>query len=429
MKVLIISNTPWRMDTGFGNSFSNIFDDIKEVEIANIYCSSGKPDNRNIKNYFQTTEKLQLKHLFNKNKPSGKRILTLDVTNEDNEELRKFDIYRRFRLYSVFFAREMFWKLGLWKSNELFSFVEEFQPNLIFVNVYNKRYIANMNLYLSKKFNLPMVSYISDPNYSLRRLEFHPLFWIDRLLLRRKLKKVFLKSKKIYTISDIQLNEMKKSFPDKEIKILTKVEDFDNNNLVKYDINNPIKLLYAGNIDKGRFKSLSLIAKAVGELIFENKIQLDIYSATTLTKKQLKKFDYKNVFFHGKIPYQELIKKNKEADLPIHVEGLSYKERCKVYQSFSTKIVDYLFLSKPIFSVGKTDCASIKFIKDNKCGFVSQNYNEILCNMKKILENPKIIKEYGENSWDTGKKYCNKTTKLNELLNDLKSIVEEDGSK
>ena len=49
--------------------------------------------------------------------------------------------------------------------------------------------------------------------------------------------------------------------------------------------------------------------------------------------------------------------------------------------------------------------------------------------MKKILENPKIIKEYGENSWDTGKKYCNKTTKLNELLNDLKSIVEEDGSK
>lgn len=428
MKILVISNTPWRKDTGFGNSFSNIFDDIKEIEIANIYCSSGKPDNKKIKYYYQTTEKMQFRHLLNKQNASGKRILDFETTNEDEQEIKNFNKIKRIRLYTILFIREFFWKLGLWKSKELLSFVEEFSPDLIFVNIYNKRYIANINLYLSKKFNLPMVSYISDPNYSLKRLEFNPLFWIDKLLLRSKLKKVFKKSEIIYTISDIQLKEMKKSFPKKEIKILTKVENFDNNNEKNYSVNSPIKLIYAGNIDKGRFKSLKLIAKAIDEISINGDfIQLDIFTPTVLSKKQLKIGAYKNVNLNGKIPYNEVIKKTLESDLTIHVEGLSYRERCKIYQSFSTKIVDCLYLSKPIFSVGKVDCASIKFIEDNKCGFVSQDYKQIVDNLQLIISDPYLINCYGLNAWKTGKSFCNKNEKLNDLKKDLTKVISRNG--
>ena len=36
MKILVLSSTPWTNDNSFGNSFSNIFEGIEDVEIANI---------------------------------------------------------------------------------------------------------------------------------------------------------------------------------------------------------------------------------------------------------------------------------------------------------------------------------------------------------------------------------------------------------
>ena len=49
MKVLILSNTPWREDNSFGNSFSNIFGNIPNLEIANIFFKYGEPDNNIVK--------------------------------------------------------------------------------------------------------------------------------------------------------------------------------------------------------------------------------------------------------------------------------------------------------------------------------------------------------------------------------------------
>ena len=53
MKILIVSNSPWRNENSFGNSFSNIFEGIPDLEIANVYCKYGTPKNNCVSRFTQ----------------------------------------------------------------------------------------------------------------------------------------------------------------------------------------------------------------------------------------------------------------------------------------------------------------------------------------------------------------------------------------
>ena len=68
MKIIIISRSPWRLDNSFGNTYSSIFRDMENVEIANIYLADGRPEyEENVKAYYQVSEKeliYLLKHPF-----------------------------------------------------------------------------------------------------------------------------------------------------------------------------------------------------------------------------------------------------------------------------------------------------------------------------------------------------------------------------
>lgn len=56
LKVLLVTSMPWRDDNNIGNSYSNIFGDLENVEFAHIYCRAGMPQNKIVKKYFQITE-------------------------------------------------------------------------------------------------------------------------------------------------------------------------------------------------------------------------------------------------------------------------------------------------------------------------------------------------------------------------------------
>ena len=58
MRILIVSNSPWRSDNSFGNSFTNIFEGISDIEIANIYCKYGKPQTTVASRFFKLQKKL-----------------------------------------------------------------------------------------------------------------------------------------------------------------------------------------------------------------------------------------------------------------------------------------------------------------------------------------------------------------------------------
>ena len=58
MRILMLSQYPWKKDNSFGNTYSSIFGKIEGIEIAHIYLMEGQPDNEEVvTHYYQIPEK------------------------------------------------------------------------------------------------------------------------------------------------------------------------------------------------------------------------------------------------------------------------------------------------------------------------------------------------------------------------------------
>lgn len=422
MRILVISNTPWSNDNSFGNSFSNIFNGIPNLEFANISLRKVNSLDSIVSSCFEISENSLIKNLKNSSSPSGKKISVDELSPSDsspNDEIKQFA--RRKRWIPFFWIRDMIWKMGRWKSQELLNFIDEFRPDLIFQPIYYSSYINDIACFVKKYTGVPMIGYISDDNYTLKQFSLSPLYWIDRLYKRRKVRKTFNNCETVYVISETQRREYAEIFGDK-FEILTKCADFDSEKKPDFkESGSVLKLTYAGNVSHGRYLILSALVKAVEELNkSKKKFMLDIYTATPLSdgqKLNLTKEGSSNV--HPPVSYAEILEIQKNSDILVHAEAFSLKEKLAAHQSFSTKIVDYLAMNRCILAIGDESCASIQYFLDNECGAVVTNENGIKSELDKLYNDKSLLRSYAENAWETGKKNHQRKQIQESLYNDL----------
>ena len=426
MKILVFSSTPWSHDNSFGNSFSNIFEGIEDVEIANIACRPGMPTSYLVKRYFQITEKSLINNLKNKNFSSGKelKINVGECESAYTENISGVKFGKKKRWQILFWARDLIWKLGRWKSKELIDFIDDFKPDLIFQPVYFSSYLNDIVYFIKNHTDAPMLGYISDDCYTLKQFSISPLYWIDRLSKRRKVKRTIEQCELLYVISNIQKEEYEKIFTP-PCKILTKCADFSEPAQLKSEYNDPLQLVFTGNIGTNRWKSLKLIADALEEINKGGvKAQLRVYTATPLTKRMEKALNRgETSFIMGSVPASEIADIQNNADILVHVEAYDLKNRWAVRQSFSTKIVDYLKAARPILAVGPLDVASIDHLVRNNCAIVAQNEEEIIQKLESIIENPSILTETAIKGYECGILYHNKEKIQKMLQDDFERLV------
>lgn len=427
MKILIVSNSPLRNDNSFGNSFSNIFEGIPDVEIANIYCKYGKPQSNIGSRFFQITEKSLLKNFF-KGTPSGKEVYMEEETEKklDDGEAT-FNKMRKHRTVPVFWARALIWKVCRWKSKELKAFVDDFKPDLLFVPIYFSHYIHDINKFIKDRFNIPVLGYVSDDVYIMEHYKGSLLLWIDKMIMRSRMRKVFSWCKTIYVISETQKREYTEIFGDK-FKILTKCSDFtDENKPIFKEPDNVLKMVYAGNISVGRYEILEKLAKAVENINKDGKkYELDIYTLTDLDDVQKQNLNTESVHLLPPVNYEKLREIQAEADILIHAEAFHERECLAVHQSFSTKIVDYLVTNRCIVAIGSDYCASIQYFIDNECGAVAKSIDEIETRLRELNENRDLLKQYADKAWESGKQNHNKTDMQKMLVADINNVLIKD---
>ena len=171
MKILVISNSPWDDSTSFGSTFSNFFQDLDKKNIASIYCSEGVPNTPNCGHFFKISESALLQTIKNRKKEAGVEIV--ECKKEENISTKKSGVFSNFarkRRWTIFFwLRELLWKFGHWKGEKLNKFIDDFKPDIIVLPTYSYSYINKLALYIQKKWDIPMVSYVSDDEYTLRQ--------------------------------------------------------------------------------------------------------------------------------------------------------------------------------------------------------------------------------------------------------------------
>lgn len=360
MKVLVISRSPWRMDNSFGNTYSNIFKGMADIEIANIFLCDGKPDYciEEVTRYYQIRESEMLnsiKHPFSKERYGKEIFRDSDYKLEDKNYQKTFKLGQKKRWPIFYILRDCIWNYGRKNWNDIYKFVDGFKPDLVFMPLYYANYVSKFALKLLNYLKVPLVMEVSIDVYSLRQLSFDPLYWLHRFSVRKNIRNIIKKCSYLYTISDIQKQDYEKML---KIKCGILYKFLDRGRLIKDSIIDEEMFAFTGNIGNGRWKILALLGKEIRELGLG---KLYIYTPTQITNKMREELKYCEL--NGPIKSEEVVLIQNKARYLVHVESFSKKNVLEVRYSISTKIMDYLSLDKEIIAIGPNNIASIEFLK------------------------------------------------------------------
>lgn len=382
MRVLIISDVPWRDDNSVGNTYSNIFSNFEGVEFANLYCKPGKPDSKIVKRYFQITEKELLLNLIGKKKKDMPLNNNVDVFNRQEQKI--YDIARTLRFQSFFLIRELIWKIGKWKTKELNTFLNEYKPDIVFSFCLESLYYNNLIDYCRDYTESKLALFFADDVYSYAKR--NPAYLIYKHYSRQRIKKLAKTSDLIYGATPQLCDEYSDIFKKKITPLYKTCEDIIQN---KSEVNKPLKITYTGNLFYGRWKTLALIAQAIKEINLDStKARLDIYTTGLTTKQMDNMLNLEGASqLLGAIPYEQVKEVLKDSDIVLHVESFDKREIKKTRLSFSTKIVDCMQSGSCLLAVGPEETASIRLLKDyNIAQVVSDNSKErVKNNLLKLL--------------------------------------------
>ena len=424
MKVLVISSTPWASDNSFGNSFSNIFEGIPDLEFANIFCKPGKPENNLNIRYYQIVEKNLLKSIFDRKIPTGYTVEKESAKDAANCSIKGTRTATKMRYTWMLWVRDVIWKLGRWKTDELIKFIDDFAPDIIVEPIYFSSYLNEMIIFAKEHTGKKLIGYVSDDNYTLRQFSLSPLYWTDRIIKRRYVKKAVESCELLYVISEIQKKEYEQVFT-VPCKVLTKCADFSSAPELKKELNEPLKIVYTGNLGAGRWKSVSLITDALKEINRDGtKAVLYIYSATPLKAYQKSAIaDGTNAKYMGAVASSEVKAIQQDADILVHAEGMNLRSRLQVHQSFSTKIVDYLKNARAIFAVGPHDAASIDYFISNGSAVVATDKSEVESKLREYIDSKENINLYAQRSYACGREHHSADVIKKMVYDDLKNNI------
>lgn len=402
IKILVITYHPWREDISVGNTLSNIFKGMEDkITFASIYIRDDKASNKLVKDFFNISEKELVRSILTR-KPVGKRVTSVEEDAPKENFSKSYNKARQLRWDSLLLLQDMIGLLGKWKSNELDKFVTDFKPDLIFGPLGRIPICNNIMTYLSKKYNIPLITYPWDDHYSLRKRSWSPIFWLKLYIERQAIYKCAKQSTFLYTITTLMQKEYSLYF-NKECKLLYKGYVFEERPTFKSE-NGVLRLIYMGNIGAGRWKILAKVAKAINEINKDStKAELYIYTLSPKSKKMEQNLNIGDAHLMKPVPEKEKMNVLNSADILLHVEPITTKDRLFFRLSFSTKLVDYFYNAKCILAMGG-DTASMRYLQENDAAIVELDERKIKDKLITLIKNPNLIEVYSQKAWNCGEK-------------------------
>lgn len=419
MRVLVITRAAWRDDNNTGNTCSNFFLGMNDVDFYSMCLRDQAPNNQIAVKNFAISEGQLIQNLRKGTKVGRITELYEDATGALSEQ-KTYDRAKKAGSFLLMFCREILWSVGRWKNDNLVSYIKEVTPDVIFMPVFNCFYPHKVLKFISKHTDAKIILFHADDNYTLKQFSLSPLFWLHRFILRKWVRQSVKLSSVNYVISELQKREYEKAFH-KPCKILTKFADFSGVPETKTVYNTPLQLVFTGNILMGRWKSLAMIANVL-QKINQNgiKAELRIYTANALTEDIQNALQIEgSSYIMGSVSADEVALLQQKADILVHAEGLNLKSKLMVRQSFSTKIVDYFKAARPILAVGPFDVASFQHLIKNDCAIVASCEEQLEQQLLSVLADTSILTEIAEKGYQCGAKYHDESKTQQMLAEDL----------
>ena len=308
-KVLIVDVNAWREDAA-AHTLLDIFRCWDPDKLALVYTSSELPYNEHCHKYFQVGESQIIRSVVKPWMKVGREVENTAKSNDAAamaERERSKNVHKRQPKW-IRLAREVVWKLGGWKTPALKKFVEDFDPDIVFVPIFPYAYMGRIQEYVNKITKKPTVCYLADDNYTYESC--HNVFdYIQRFWTRQYVGLLARKSNQMFVIVDKEKEDTDSRFGTDSV-ILTKSIDFTGKNYQHREPNKPLKFVYTGSMVIGRDKTLALLAdaiNAVNEKVGEVRAEMYTYSQTEPKEEILACINKGAAHFCGRISREEVL--------------------------------------------------------------------------------------------------------------------------
>jgi len=427
LKVLLITRECLRTDANEGNVLLNLFQDLP-IELANIYCKPGLPDTELCGSYFQLTDRMALENIL-RHTPMGRAVQPVgahesQAVSAEKENKRFYDFFRRHNLTLFHCARELLWKAADFKSPALASFICEFKPDVIFAPLCYSMYVLAVHRHAIGLAGCPAVTYIYDDIYSLKQFRLSPLYWINRLIQRRIIRKTLPYYQFAYTMTQQQADEYSRMLPI-PMRVLRKCADVPDMTPKKQAPHDGARLIYAGGVYYGRDKTLARVAESLRALNAEGRrARLDIYTSSPLSAAMRKQLDDGSVsFVHPVVPFDELQALYGESDIALHVESFRLKYALLTRLSFSTKIVDCLASGCAVLAICPDINAGWQYLLSEDAAVCVCREDDISSAVRGLIESPAQKDEYARKALDCLQRNHRRQDIGRALQNDLEAYA------
>ncbi|HZG73360.1 MAG TPA: hypothetical protein VEY51_17630 [Chondromyces sp.] len=364
-RVLVISHNAFNLTGSIGKTLSSIFEGWSKERIAQLYFHNQTPDDSVCNNFFCITEEDIVK---NKRKSVGRRVSSSKKSSEGEFHL---SLRNKVSKKEVFFLlRNMLWSTRKWDNDNLYSWVEEFSPEVIFLAGGPSIFSYDIANKIADKYSIPIYLYYMD-DYILPRSTLNLFWWLNWIWLRKTLKKSLANINKVFVIGEDMANEYSSKLKKECIPIMNSV-DIDKYLLYRksnQDLegsSNQLKIAYFGGLHLNRWKSLAKVGEVVRKVSKEYMIDisLSIYSSNKPEETILKAITHlPNAKYVGSVNENQIIQEMQKYNALIHIESFDREMIQKTKLSISTKIPEYLASGKPIIAVGPKDISSIRYLE------------------------------------------------------------------
>lgn len=420
-KVLIVSHNILSQTSNMGRTLAGFLKGIPTKNLAQLYFHTEVPTTDVCTNYYRVTDfdiikrrKKDIGTIF------GTADIRKDLINERVDEGKEAQIYSygRKRKPYMYVGRNLLWSTKRWRNKKLINWVKEFKPDVIFFASGDYVFPYKIAMEIADICNIPIVSYVCDDYYFLKRKSISPLYYINRMWYKNTLKKLFSKHKNIVAICDKITCDYQKEFEVSSSTIMTssEVEPFS-----KKDTDN-IVVSYLGNLGYKRYIPLIEIGKTLKK-ITDGKLLLDIYSTENRPEILSNLNEENGINFCGSVSYDRVKEIMENSDILIHAESMDEDTKEKVKYSVSTKIADTLSSGRCMLAYGPCDVASIEYLKDNDCACVISDINNLELILSEIVNSREKRQYYVDNALKVAKVNHNFKNNCEKFIKKLNETV------
>ena len=382
LRILVLSNVAWDTTNSYGNTLSNWFEGWDDAVFYNIYSRSTLPCNHICEQYYTVPPLQLIKNLLRPSMTGHCYRYDQNICIESTQETSLIHNAQRRNKKWMYFLSDIVYSTGIWKNSKYEKFIKDANPDIVFSFGIADSFIYENYCYIKQNTKAKIVTFVADDVYGA----YIGCKSIRSSLQAKRFRKMIGMSDYLYGASKELCEAYQNIFNKRFIPLYKGCISLPQKTR---HINDPIKIVYAGNLLWGRDDVLATLASALEEINLDGiKAIMQIYTGSNVTPEIATKLNRgKSCQICGKLAYNEILKIQNEADILLQVESFERTQIEIVKYSFSTKIIDSLQSGGVMLVIGPQGIASVEYSRNIPGVIVIDDLNELLGALNSIIQN------------------------------------------